>query len=510
MQKSSSSSANSTAAAASAAGAAGTSGASGARAGQPVARGLGLFALTGMVVGSMIGGGAFNLPSNMADGAALGAQVIAWIVTGAGMFFLANTFRILADKRPDLSAGIYSYAREGFGRLAGFQMAWGYWLSSAFGNVAFAVLIMQTFSYFFPVFDGGQNWPSLIGGSALIWAMHFLVLSGVKRAAFLNALATVTKLVALGVAVVIMIAFFKAGPFTLDIWGQQAGLGDVLGQVKSTMMVTLWVFIGIEGAVVVSGRASSSKTVGAATFLGLGVCLLAYVCLSLLPFGVMTQPELAALKGPSLAYVIEALVGEAGAIFIMLGVLISILSCWLAWTILVAELPFEAARDGVFPSILAQENANHAPAPSLWMSTIVMQLMMFVVLFAHDAWLFLVAVTGVMILPAYLASTAYAWKFGVDHPDAGSGSEGRGALIWTGILGSVYAVWMLYAAGPEFILLSAIMFALGLPVYWYAEHENPQGRKAAFTGPEAIGAILLVAAAIAAIVLFWMGIVTAS
>ncbi|WP_102223710.1 basic amino acid/polyamine antiporter [Acidimangrovimonas sediminis] len=488
-----------------------TSGAaSGTTSSQPVTRRLGLFALVGMVVGSMVGGGAFNLPSNMAQGAALGAEVIAWIITGVGMFFLANTFRTLADKRPDLDAGIYSYAREGFGRLTGFQMAWGYWLSSAFGNVAFAVLIMQTLSYFFPVLGNGQNWASLIGGSVLIWAMHFMVLSGVKRAALLNALATVTKLAALAAAIVVLLALFKAGPFTADIWGAKAHLGSVLSQVKSTMLVTLWVFIGIEGAVVVSGRASSAKAVGAATFIGLAICLVAYVLLSILPFGVMTQQQLAGLKGPSLAYVIEALVGSWGATVVMLAVLVSILSCWLAWTILVAELPFEAAKDGVFPRFLSHENANHAPAPALWLSTIVMQATMFVVLYAHDAWLFLVGVTGVMILPAYLASTAYLWKYGAGHPNAGSGSEGRAAMIWTGILGSVYAVWMLYAAGPEFILLSVIMFAIGLPVYWYAEHSNPQGRKTAFTGAEAVASVVLVLVAVLAIVLFAMGIVSAS
>jgi hypothetical protein len=104
-------------------------------------RKLSLPLLTGVVIASMIGGGggAFNLPQNMAQGAGLAAIVIAWMITLVGMFFLSNTFRTLADKRPDLKAGIYSYAKEGFGSFAGFEMAWGYWLSAAFGNVAFNV-----------------------------------------------------------------------------------------------------------------------------------------------------------------------------------------------------------------------------------------------------------------------------------------------------------------------------------------------------------------------------------
>ena len=113
---------------------------------------VGFLGLVAIVVGSMIGGGVFNLPSNMAEGAALGAVIISWVITGIGMFFLVQTFKTLSDNRPDLSSGIYSYAAEGFGKYVGFNSAWGYWLSAAIGNVSFAVLLMQALGYFFPIF----------------------------------------------------------------------------------------------------------------------------------------------------------------------------------------------------------------------------------------------------------------------------------------------------------------------------------------------------------------------
>lgn len=277
----------------------------------PETRKLGLLLLSGIVVGSMIGGGAFNLPQNMAAGAGLGAIAIAWAITLVGMFFMANAFRTLADQRPDLTAGIYSYAREGFGKFAGFEMAWGYWLSSAFGNVAFAVLIMQTLGYFFPVFDG-KNWQSIVGCSLLIWALHFMVLSGVKRVAILNTMASVVNIVTLSIAIVVIALFFQKGHISFDVWGQQQHLGGTLAQIKSTMLVTLWVFIGIEGAVVVSDRARNQHEVGTATFIGLAVCTTLYFLLSALPFGVMSQHQLAGLQNPSSAYVLEQLVGHWG------------------------------------------------------------------------------------------------------------------------------------------------------------------------------------------------------
>jgi len=473
---------------------------------KPDSRKLGLPLLTGVVVGSMIGGGAFNLPQNMASGAGLGAVAIAWVVTLVGMFFLSNAFRTLADKRPDLKAGIYRYAQEGFGPLVGFEMAWGYWLSAAFGNVAFAVLIMQILGYFFPVFGDGRNWASILGGSVLIWTMHFTVLSGVRRAAALNVFSSFVNVITIGAALVVMGLFISRGNFSFDVWGQQQQLGSVLTQVKSTMLVTLWVFIGIEAAVVVSDRAKVPQQVGKATFIGLTVCTILYFLLSAMPFGIMHQKDLAGLSNPSAAYILEALVGRWGAIFINVSLLFSVLFCWLAWTILVAELPFEGAKGGVFPKFLARENRHHAAAPSLWMSSIVMQLAMFVVLFAHDAWIWLISIAGVTVLPPYLASTVYLWLYASRPGYKGSASETRGMGIWTGILGTVYSVWLLYAAGPQFLFMSTILFAMGLPVFWYAQRERDPS-KAAFTRIELVAAVALVAVAIAAIVLFAKGIV---
>ena len=74
---------------------------------------LGVIALASVVVSSMVGGGIYSLPQNMAAQASVGAVIIAWVVTGIGMFFLANSFRILSDIRPDLKAGIYMYGPRG-------------------------------------------------------------------------------------------------------------------------------------------------------------------------------------------------------------------------------------------------------------------------------------------------------------------------------------------------------------------------------------------------------------
>ena len=112
--------------------------------------GLGLWSLTSLVVGSMIGAGIFNLVQGTAEAAGPLATIIAWLITGVGMIFLILSFRNLTIKKPKLNAGVYSYAEAGFGKYVGFNSAWGYWISAWIGNIAYAVAVFSALDYFFP------------------------------------------------------------------------------------------------------------------------------------------------------------------------------------------------------------------------------------------------------------------------------------------------------------------------------------------------------------------------
>ena len=190
---------------------------------------LGVIGLISIVVSSMIGGGIYSLPQNMASGASAGAVILAWIITGFGMYFIANTFRILSTIKPKLTSGVYMYSREGFGNYMGFNIGWSYWLCQIFGNVGYAVITMDALNYFFPgVFTGGNNLYSIIGGSILIWAFNFLVLKGVKQATFINIIGTIFKIVPLILFIIIMFFVFNIDKFNFDFWGE-----GIIGKVKS-------------------------------------------------------------------------------------------------------------------------------------------------------------------------------------------------------------------------------------------------------------------------------------
>src|SRR6476659_10008683 len=190
-------------------------------------RGLGLAALTAIVVGSMIGSGIFALPSQMAGSAAPGPLLIGWVITGVGMLMLAFVFQTLATRKPDIDGGVYGYARAGFGNYIGFTSSFGYWVSAWVGNVAYLVLLFSTLGYFFGAFEGGATVPAIIGASILLWIVHGMILRGIQTAAFVNVVVTIAKVVPILTFIAIAAVGFKAGLFTADFWGQTTEIDGV-------------------------------------------------------------------------------------------------------------------------------------------------------------------------------------------------------------------------------------------------------------------------------------------
>lgn len=436
---------------------------------------LKLGALVALVVGSMIGGGIFSLPQNMAASADVGAILIGWAITAVGMLTLAFVFQTLANRKPDLDGGVYAYAKAGFGDYMGFSSAWGYWISAWIGNVGYFVLLFSTLGYFFPIFGEGNTPAAIVGSSILLWAVHFLVLRGIKEAAFINLITTVAKVVPLVLFVLITLFAFKLDIFTADIWGRMnPDLGSVMNQVRNMMLVTVWVFIGIEGASIFSARAEKRSDVGKATVIGFITVLLFLGLVNVLSLGIMTQPELAKLQNPSMAAVLEHVVGHWGAVLISVGLVISLLGALLSWVLLCAEIMFAAAKDHTMPEFLRRENAKQVPANALWLTNAMVQIFLVITLFSASTYLKLIYLATSMILVPYLWSAAYAVLLAVRNETYEQALAERKKDLFIGAIALIYAIWLLYAGGVKYLLLSALLYAPGVILFAKAKHEVGQ------------------------------------
>jgi arginine:ornithine antiporter/lysine permease len=121
--------------------------------------------LTGMVVGGMVGAGIFSLPRTFASATGPLGAIIAWLIAGTGMYMLARVFQALTERKPELDAGVFAYAKAGFGDYPGFLSAFGYWIGSCIGNVSYWVLIKSTLGAFFPIFGEGNTAVAIIVAS---------------------------------------------------------------------------------------------------------------------------------------------------------------------------------------------------------------------------------------------------------------------------------------------------------------------------------------------------------
>ncbi|MCF7528960.1 basic amino acid/polyamine antiporter [Neisseria lisongii] len=434
---------------------------------------IGLTALTTLVISSMIGSGIFSLPQNMAEVAGSQALLIGWLITGIGIIFLGISFACLAKLRPDLDGGIYTYAREGFGGLMGFFSAWGYWLCTTIGIVGYLVVAFEAVGTFTDtpdavLFGKGNTFAAFIGESAVAWLIYWLVARGIKEAAGVNLVATFVKVFPLMVFIGLAAYFFRSDIFMADWSGatlatpEQPDVG-IMSQVKNTMLITLWVFTGIEGAAVLSKYARRREDVGRATVLGVVLVLLMYVAITVLAQGILPRADIAAMANPSMAGVLAYMVGSWGKVLISVCLIVSVLSSYLSWTLYATEIPHLGAKNGAFPKSFIRLNANGVPHGSLLFTTLTVQLCLFLVWQTGNSYSTLLMVSTSMILIPYLLIGAYLLKLAL----AGNLS---GKYKFIGAAATLYALWIVYAAGTEYLLFSVLLYLPGALLYLHSQH----------------------------------------
>ena len=317
----------------------------------------------------------------------------------------------------------------------------------------------------------------MIFGSVLIWFYYFLVLAGVKKASLVNLIGTASNMFPLFLFIIILLFSFSFTQFDANFWGNSAkvasqDLGSVAAQIKAPMLVALWCFIGVEGAVVLSGRAKNPADVGKATLVGFLAALCLYMLLSVLPFGITTQHTLEGIPNPSTAGVLAIVVGKWGEWLMNIGLIISVLTSWIAWTLLCAEIPLAAGLNGTFPKAFSKVNKNGTAGVGLLVSTIIMQIAMLVVHFANNAWQAMYSVSSLVMLPAYLTTTLFLFKLCKTEQYRQYAARGIVLATISGIVGFLFCLFMFYAGGLNYVAMVPIFLTLGVPLFFWARKEQ--------------------------------------
>ena len=449
---------------------------------------LGFWGLTALVFGLMVGVGIYNLPQNMAAAASPVSVFLAWIVTAAGIMPLVLAFKWLSDKYPQYNAGIYQYAQAGFGNYLGFNIAWGYWLCTAFSNIAYGIMLNDAFGAFFPaLLNHGRETVAFV--SVLIWLMYYIVARGIRTAKVVNTLLALVKVVMLVFIILTFIILFKADIFNAQLISSQGISASVWTQMKSTMMITLFCFFGVEGAVMMSARAKNSADVGRAGIAGFAISLVLYMAVSLLCFGLLSRASLAELPDPSIAYILKETCGAWAYWFVIGAVIVSLLGGWVAWTLVVAQVPYEAAVVGILPAVFKKTNKSKMPVFALFTSSVVMELFLLLVVLADDVYLAALHITGLMIIPCYLFTGLFLFKV----------ADNTHIKILATVT-TAFCLWMAYAGGLLELLMTSVFYLAGIGFYIKARKGRGDASLPLFTKGEKYLLFFLILSSIATVI----------
>ncbi|MDR2465240.1 MAG: basic amino acid/polyamine antiporter [Streptococcaceae bacterium] len=447
-------------------------------------KGIGLFSLVAIIISGAIGGGVFNLANDLAGGATPGGVVVSWLFIGFGLLMLVLSLNRLINQKPEL-VGISEYARDGFGDFVGFLSGWGYWISAWTGTIGFAVLMMTSADYFFPGKLANENGSltllSVVIISVISWLLMYLVSRGIETAAIVNALVLIAKLIPLLLFLIFAIFLFKKGIFAEHFWqtfstnvGEDGAIQNILwapmtsngliDQVKSSLMVMIWVFVGIEGASMMGNRARKKSDTAKATVIGLSVLLSLYILLSLLPFGYFQQAELANLKAPGLVYILKDMVGDWGGQLMAVGLIVSLLGAWLSWTMLPVEATEILADTKLLPKWFGKTNQYGAPSNSLLITQIMIQIFIIITYFIANAYTVFIYMATAVIMICYALVGAYLLKTGL--------KEKRGTDVFIGFFAFLFQVIALYLSGWQYVWLAMILYAIGFIFFIFSKKEN--------------------------------------
>ena len=431
---------------------------------------LGLPQSTALVMGSIIGVGIFSLPYAIASYGPI--SLVAMALATVGAVALAFMFSVLSRRIP-ADGGPYAYARAGFGNGFGFSQAWLYWITAWAGNAA----IVVGWVFYVQLFlnKGGSTLGSIAIALIGLWVPAAVNLSGVRNMGVFQLWTTVLKFVPLALMATVGLLFIKAGNFTP--WNTS---GDTsLSAIGGAMAICLFSYLGVETAAVAAGKVRNpARNVGKSTIYGTLASAAVYLLSLVAVFGILPAAVLAQDSNQaSYAAAANQIAGGTWLGYIVaIAVIISGLGALNGWTMICAEMPLAAAKDGLFPRAFGSLSKRGVPAFGIISSTSLASVAVIIsYLGASGATVFttLVLMTGITSAIPYAASALAQLKWRL--MDRQAGATPRFALdvavAVVALVMSLAFVWYSRNSGADWyvvwgpFLMAGGAAVLGIPVY---------------------------------------------
>ena len=435
-------------------------------------RTMGLPQATALILGTIIGVGIFNLPYSLASIGPI--SIVSMALTTVGALALAMMFAALSRRLP-ADGGPYAYARAAFGNGVGFTNAWSYWITAWAGNAAIVTGWVFYVEHF--VNKGSITGWSIVIALIGLWIPALINLVGTKSMAAVQLWTTIIKFIPLAIMSTAGLFFISTGNFTpWNVSGRSS-----IGAIGSAMAICLFSYLGVETAAVAAAKVRDpDRNVPKATVFGTLASSAVYLLSMVAIFGIVPTGQLA-LDENKASYSVAANMMAGGGHWagdlVAAAVIVSGFGALNGWTMICAEMPLAAARDGLFPPAFGRISDRGVPATGIVWSTILSSVAMVLsFLGTSGASVFntLVLMTGITaaIPYAFSALAQLKWRR-ADQREMHTPRFARDAgVAIVALIFSVLFVWYSRNTGQEHwyvvwgpFLMAGAALLLGIPVY---------------------------------------------
>ena len=430
---------------------------------------FGLPVAVALIMGSIIGVGVFNLPTSLASIGPI--TLVSMALTTVGALALAILFGSLSRRLP-ADGGPYAYARVAFGNGIGFLNAWSYWITAWAGNAAIAVGWVLYVEHF--INKDGNRLFSIILVLIGLWLPAAVNLSGVQNMGAIQVVTTILKFAALAFVSIVGLFYINTAHFQpFNVSGSSA-----VTAIGSGMAIALFSYLGVETAAVAAGKVKDpDRNVPRATIVGTLACAVVYLLSLFVIFGVLPNATLKETSAPFSAAVDAMFGGTVWGNLMAIVVIISGLGALNGWTMICAEMPLAAAKDGLFPERFRQLSRSSVPAFGIVASTLLASAAMIVNYLGTsgaNAFTTLVLMTGITAAIPYgfsaLAQLKWRWT---DRQKLHTPRFARDAIV--AVLALVFSILFIWysrnTAGETAFsywapfILAGVALVVGIPVY---------------------------------------------
>ncbi|GHE94753.1 amino acid permease [Streptomyces griseoluteus] len=427
-------------------------------------RSLGLWQLTAIGVGGIIGAGIFTLAGTVANGKAGPAVVLSFLIAGVASACAALSYAEFAGMIPKAGSA-YTYGYAVLGEFVGWFIGWDLLLEY---TAIVAVVAIGISGYFgFLVEEAGADLPAWMLGAPgtgsghrvdLFAAILCLLIAWLLNLGMKSAARFETFVVALKVLVVLVV--IAVGLFHINTANYHPffpfGISGVFTGAAT-------VFFAVFGYDAMSTAAEESKDaqrhMPKAIIYSLVISMVLYVAACLVLTGMQNYKDIDPESGFSSAFKSVGLGGLADVIAV--GAIIGILTVMFTFMLGVTRVWFSMARDGLLPHWFAKTHpTRHVPTRVTWIVGVGAAAIAGFVPIGEAAEL-----TNIGILLAFVVVCVAVIVLRYRRPDLPRGFR-TPLMPFIPALGALFSLWLVTFLEWQTWVRFAVWFLIGCVIYF--------------------------------------------